>query len=141
MYSSLFCRSDSAWIIWPTWSKKYKGSRTSQIGVNNLVLRSYGGIQIHKMYVSDVALDQQQLLEGLIEVQIQKARFLQPKIQRSIFLMNSLCITITTQNAKCLWKIEVTWTITNFRLHFWTIFKNVSHAMSWKILRCMLQSS
>jgi len=25
-----------------------------------------------------------------------------------------------------------TCTITNFRLHFWTIFKNVSQAMSWK---------
>jgi hypothetical protein len=40
------------------------------------------------MYVSDVARDQQQLLEGQIEVQIQMAHFLQPKNQISIFSMN-----------------------------------------------------
>jgi hypothetical protein len=120
--------------------KQKQRSQTSHIcSVNMLVLKTYRCIQIHKMYESDVAQDQQQLLVGLLEVQIQTAHFLQPENQRSSLSMNFLCIAITTQRQSASAKIEVTCTITNFRLHFCTIFKNVSQAMSWKISRCKLQ--
>ena len=88
-------------------------------------------LQIHKMSEFDKAQDLEQWMQGQIEVQIRMVPSLQP---------GSTMNYITRSSFRRQWKDKKgelnimiqTWTITNLRLHFWTIFKNVSHAMSWK---------
>ena len=86
-------------------------------------------LQIHKMSEFDEAQDLEQLLQGQTEVQIQMVHALQP---------GSTMNYITRRPFRRQWKDKKgelniaiqTWTITNLRLHFCTIFRNVSQAMS-----------
>lgn len=96
------------------------------------LLKDQINILIHKTNESDEAPDLLSLLEGLSEAQIQMAHFLQPRNKRRKQLQNSKPYSIyTIAITPKIYKYQ-TCTITNFRLHFWTIFKNVSQAISWK---------